>query len=278
MQQGVVGAAVAAVARASALAADAAAFRRGLGCCSGPGPLQQMWTRASTRLQRGGVVAWPRRRRRRLRVAAGAGAAALPLPLPLAGVTPLVPLCRRHRHSTSSSSAASDRASGTSAAAAAAYAERRAQTAAPQSKSVGLAPALHDYLLSVSVRGTPELRDLHAETCQLGQVARMISPPDTIAVLQMLLRLVNARRVVEVGVFTGYTALGMALAIPPATEGGLLVACEREPKWPAIGRPYWQAAVRSSATTVCTASLACVAVMFSDGGADRHVAGCGRAH
>ena len=38
------------------------------------------------------------------------------------------------------------------------------------------------------------------------------------------------------------------------------------------------AAVRSSATTVCTASFAFVAVMFSDGGADRHVAGCGRAH
>ena len=125
-------------------------------------------------------------------------------------------------------------------AAAAAQAERRAQSAAPQHKSVGLSAALHEYLVSVSVRQTPELAALHAETCALpGGISRMVSPPDSVAILQLLLKLSNATRAVEVGVFTGYTALGMALALPPS---GTLVACEKEAKWPAIGRPYWEAA------------------------------------
>jgi predicted O-methyltransferase YrrM len=117
--------------------------------------------------------------------------------------------------------------------------ERRRQSAAPQSKSIGLHPELHEYLVSVGVRSSPELSALHAATCALGPVARNISPPDTVGLLQMLVRLVKAERVLEIGVFTGFTALGMALVLPPR---GQLVACELEEKWTNIAKPYWKAA------------------------------------
>lgn len=153
-------------------------------------------------------------------------------------------------------------ASGTStqaAAAAAAESERRRQSAAPQSKSIGLHADLHDYLVSVGVRSSPEMSALHATTCELGPVARNVSPPDTVSLLQMLMRLVKAERVLEIGVFTGFTALGMALALP---AHGRLVACELEEKWTRIGRPYWRAAGVSDQIELrigtATETLACM--------------------
>lgn len=124
-------------------------------------------------------------------------------------------------------------------AARAASLERRRQRAAPQSISIGLHTELHEYLVSVGVRSSPELSALHAATCELGPVARNVSPPDTVSLLQMLVRLVKAERVLEIGVFTGFTALGMALALP---AHGRLIACELEEKWTEIAKPYWKAA------------------------------------
>lgn len=60
----------------------------------------------------------------------------------------------------------------------------------------------------------------------------MCSPPDAVAIHQMVARLVDAKKVVEVGVFTGYTALGMALVLP---KNGKLVACDVHEQWPKIG-------------------------------------------
>ena len=117
--------------------------------------------------------------------------------------------------------------------------ERRRQSSAPQSISIGLQAKLHGYLVSVGVRSSPELSALHAATCELGPVARNISPPDTVSLLQMLVRLVKAERVLEIGVFTGFTALGMALALP---AHGRLIGCELEEKWTEMAKPYWKAA------------------------------------
>ena len=117
--------------------------------------------------------------------------------------------------------------------------ERRRQSAAPQSISIGLQAKLHEYLVSVGVRSSPELSALHAATCKLGPVARNVSPPDTVSLLQMLVRLVKAERVLEIGVFTGFTALGMALALP---AHGRLIGCELEEKWTEMAKPYWKAA------------------------------------
>lgn len=60
----------------------------------------------------------------------------------------------------------------------------------------------------------------------------MLSPPDSIAILQMLAKLTSAKNIIEVGVFTGYTTLGMALTLPP---DGRLIACDVSTEYPSVG-------------------------------------------
>jgi len=79
---------------------------------------------------------------------------------------------------------------------------------------------------------------LHKET-MMQKRSGMCSPPDSIPLLQMLVKLTQAEKIVEVGVFTGYTALGMALALQP---GGRLIACDITDEYPSIGKPYWEEA------------------------------------
>src|SRR5574338_38985 len=67
----------------------------------------------------------------------------------------------------------------------------------------------------------------------------MMSRPESDALLQLLIRLTGARRVIEVGTFTGSGSLAMALALP---EDGRIVACDVNAAWTAIGGKYWQQA------------------------------------
>lgn len=97
---------------------------------------------------------------------------------------------------------------------------------------------LHEYLLEVSLREPSVLRDLREETARL-PMARMQIAPEQGQFMGLLLRLMGARRVIEVGSFTGYSALAMALALP---GDGHLVACDVSREWIDVGRPYWQAA------------------------------------
>ena len=124
----------------------------------------------------------------------------------LRGISQQIQRCRSSRPEAAGS------APPLSSPAAAALAEKRRQRAAPQSKSVGLSAELHQYLVGFGCRSTPELSALLAATCELGPVARNVSPPDTVSLLQMLIRLTKAEHVIEIGVFTGFTTLGMALA------------------------------------------------------------------
>lgn len=79
---------------------------------------------------------------------------------------------------------------------------------------------------------------LHQATMTHERVG-MCSSPEVGALLALLVQLVRARRVVEIGVFTGYATLKMAGALP---HDGKLVACDIEPEFVAIGRPYWDEA------------------------------------
>jgi caffeoyl-CoA O-methyltransferase len=67
----------------------------------------------------------------------------------------------------------------------------------------------------------------------------MMSRPESDALLQLLIKLIGARRVIEVGTFTGSGSLAMALALP---EEGRIVACDVSADWTAIGRKHWQEA------------------------------------
>ncbi len=98
--------------------------------------------------------------------------------------------------------------------------------------------ALYEYLLSVSLREPPPMQRLREKTQSLPE-ANMQIAPDQAQFMQLLIHLLGATQTIEVGVFTGYSTLAVALALP---QTGHVVACEIEEKWPRVGLPYWQEA------------------------------------
>lgn len=96
----------------------------------------------------------------------------------------------------------------------------------------------YDYLLTTSVRETEVAERLREETQKL-PMAQMQIGPDQGQFMQLLVQLINARRTLEVGVFTGYSSLWVALGLP---EDGRIVACDVSEEYTAIARRYWQEA------------------------------------
>lgn len=103
------------------------------------------------------------------------------------------------------------------------------------SKSAGISPELHAYSAEISVREHPVLTELRNRTAALPQ-ANMQIAPDQGAFMQFLVQAMGARRCLEVGVFTGYSTLAVALALP---KDGCIVACDISEEWTAIGRDHW---------------------------------------
>jgi O-methyltransferase len=101
-----------------------------------------------------------------------------------------------------------------------------------------LTDRLYDYVLAVGVREPDVLRRLRAETAKLRD-GEMQTAPEQGPVLDLLVRLTGASRVLEVGTFTGYGTLWMALALP---EGGRVVTCDVSEEFTRIGKPYWKEA------------------------------------
>ncbi|WDH21274.1 O-methyltransferase [Pseudomonas chlororaphis] len=105
-------------------------------------------------------------------------------------------------------------------------------------RTLNLDDALYHYLLDVSLRETPLLRRLRGETQAL-PMARWQVAPEQGQFLALLIKLIGARRVLEVGTFTGYSALSMAAALP---EDGQLICCDIPDDYNATARRYWQEA------------------------------------
>ena len=97
---------------------------------------------------------------------------------------------------------------------------------------------ISDYLLSVSLREPPVLRRLREETAALSNKQVQI-PPEHGQFMALLIQLTGARRTLEVGVFTGYSSLAVALALPP---DGRIVACDVSEEFTAMARRYWREA------------------------------------
>ena len=98
--------------------------------------------------------------------------------------------------------------------------------------------ALLDYLKSVTVREPEILERLREETARDPMSEMQISPEQG-QFMALLMHLIGARRTIEVGVFTGYSSLAVALALP---EDGRVIACDVNEKWTAIARRYWREA------------------------------------
>lgn len=97
---------------------------------------------------------------------------------------------------------------------------------------------LREYLLRVSVRESPALARLREETAAHPRSAMQICPEQA-QLMQLLVRLVAARRVIEIGVFTGYSSLAVAEALP---DDGTILACDISDEYTTIARRHWQAA------------------------------------
>ena len=98
-----------------------------------------------------------------------------------------------------------------------------------------LTDEVYEYLLDVSVREPDILRRLREETTPLEQAAMQIGPEQG-QLMALLVELLGATRVLEIGTFTGYSALAMALALP---ESGRVVACDVSEEWTRVARRFW---------------------------------------
>lgn len=105
-------------------------------------------------------------------------------------------------------------------------------------KSTPMDPQLAAYLLAHQPAEHPELSALRVRTAEHPEAMMQISVEQG-HFLALLVKLMGARRVLEIGTFTGYSTLAMALALP---VDGQLVACDVDPLAPAVGKPYWQRA------------------------------------
>lgn len=105
-------------------------------------------------------------------------------------------------------------------------------------RTIALDDRLHRYLLDASLREPPVLARLREET-QSMQEANLQIAPEQGQLMTLLAELMGARRAIDIGVFTGYSALCTALALP---EDGRLVACDTSEEWTAIAQRYWREA------------------------------------
>ena len=102
-------------------------------------------------------------------------------------------------------------------------------------RQVALTDRLQDYIRAHSLREPPVLAELRAETATLPRAGMQISPEQG-QLMALLVELIGARRTIEVGTFTGYSSLAVALALP---REGRLIACDVSEEYTAVARRYW---------------------------------------
>ncbi|MCL4315679.1 MAG: class I SAM-dependent methyltransferase [Gammaproteobacteria bacterium] len=105
-------------------------------------------------------------------------------------------------------------------------------------KTINMTEELYEYLLSVSLREPSLLKHLRAETAKY-PMANMQIAPEQGQFMALLVQLLRAKKALEIGVFTGYSALCVALAL---SADGKLIACDVSEEWTKVARRYWQEA------------------------------------
>ncbi|MGA9856118.1 MAG: class I SAM-dependent methyltransferase [Gammaproteobacteria bacterium] len=105
-------------------------------------------------------------------------------------------------------------------------------------RTISMSDQLYDYLLKVSLREPPILKRLREETAKHPKHGMQISPEQG-QFMRLLVRLMGASRCIEVGVFTGYSSLSVALALP---DEGRIIACDVSEEFTAVAKRYWKEA------------------------------------
>jgi predicted O-methyltransferase YrrM len=105
-------------------------------------------------------------------------------------------------------------------------------------RTLSITDPLYDYLVAVSLREPQPMKNLRDVTYTM-EARECQSPPDQNQFMGLLAKLIGAKRALEIGVFTGYSTMAIALALP---EDGQLIACDVSEEWTAVGRPFWEEA------------------------------------
>jgi len=105
-------------------------------------------------------------------------------------------------------------------------------------RNIQLTDTLYQYILDHSVREPAVLRELHEETAPMKHAGMQIGA-DQGQFMGLLAKLVGAKRCIEIGVFTGYSSISVALALPP---DGKIIACDVSEEWTSVAREYWEKA------------------------------------
>lgn len=105
-------------------------------------------------------------------------------------------------------------------------------------RSMSLSDDIYRYLLEHSVREAPVLERLRAATAEMPGAEMQVSPEQG-QFLGLLVKLIGARRCIELGTYTGYSSTALALALPP---GGKLTTCDVSEEWTGIARRFWREA------------------------------------
>ena len=105
-------------------------------------------------------------------------------------------------------------------------------------RTCGMPAGAHEYMLGASLRESPVLARLRAVTAPRAEAEMQIGPEQG-QFMALLVRLIGAKRCIELGTYTGYSALAVALALP---ADGKLVACDVSDEFTRVGRPFWREA------------------------------------
>ena len=134
------------------------------------------------------------------------------------------------------------------------------------SRTGALTGALHRYLLRLGTRESEVAQELRLKTLAATPMHAMQISPEQGAFMALLVRLIGAKRTLEVGTFTGYSALVVAEALPPDGE---LIACDISDEWTAVGRPFWErAGVAGKIDLRLAPAVETLDALLAEGGAD----------
>jgi caffeoyl-CoA O-methyltransferase len=123
----------------------------------------------------------------------------------------------------------------------------------------------YDYLCNVAVNEPELLTRLREETAQLDYSVMQISPEQG-QFMSLLIRLMGAKRAIEIGTFTGYSSICIASAMP---QDGELICCDTSPQWTAIAEKYWALAGLEDKITLYTQPAEKTLEMLLDEGAEK---------